>query len=83
MTKEVTLLLVTCLFSVLWDLVKVCLSGLLSVHSLFIAVSTGPIVFKEHVLNKKQLPVPRQCVGFSLSLHVSVGFNCLPHKPSG
>lgn len=39
-------------------------------HSLFIAVSTGPIVLKEHILNKKQLPVPRQCVGFSLSLHL-------------
>lgn len=37
----------------------VSVQGLPSVHSLFKAVSTGRIVFKEHVLNKKQLPGPR------------------------
>lgn len=37
-------------------------------HSLFRAVSTGPIVLKEHVLNKKQLPGPRRVMCGFLSV---------------
>lgn len=46
----------------------VSVQGFPSVHSLFKAVSTGRIVFKEHVLNKKQLPGPRHVMCGLLSV---------------
>lgn len=46
----------------------VSVQGLPSVHSLFRAVSTGHIVLREHVLNKKQLPGPRHVMCGLLSV---------------